>query len=178
MRMPTSSPAWCNRANRRQSQLSVLTRSLGGGDLGGRDHLTAHSHAGTGGPAHSRWGRPRSRLAAGLDLQTGLRACAPTPRHGRSARPATSRSGPGSHRDDVPVHIQTKDGCGGWGFESLPAGVTARQRPGSLCCWLPRCPERVVRSPQRHRHIPKGTADSCALKDRPPAPPGSGSRTA
>jgi hypothetical protein len=39
-------------------------------------------------------------------------------------------------------------------------------------------PERVVRSPQRHRHIPKGTADSCALKGRPPAPPGSGSRTA
>ena len=54
--MPTSSPAWCNRANRRQSRLSVLTRSLGGGDQGGRDHLTAHSHAG-------------NRVTAALDCQ-------------------------------------------------------------------------------------------------------------
>jgi hypothetical protein len=60
----------------------------------------------TGGPAHSQWGRPHSRLAAGSDPGTAPRARAPTARRWRSGprsappvegRAPPPRSCPGAH---------------------------------------------------------------------------------
>src|SRR6266496_4136413 len=48
-------------------------------------------------PARSQSDRPRSRLAASGDLESGQRACESTPRRGRSARHRGHRGrGPGS----------------------------------------------------------------------------------